>query len=57
MKRIFLKRSQTGTKLKELYMGATVNVWSRQLKVVEYADVFTRKQFETQRSQYPPVQI
>lgn len=51
MKRIFLKRSQTGTKLKDLYLGATVNVWSRQLKVVEYADVFTRKKFETQRSQ------
>ena len=40
-------------KLKDLYLGATVTVWSRQLKVVEYADVFTRKNFEVQRSQYP----
>ena len=34
---------------KDLYLGSILNVYSRQLKVVDYADVFTRKQFEVQR--------
>jgi nucleoside-diphosphate kinase len=31
-------------------VGSTLTIYSRQLKVVDYADVFTRQRFETQRS-------
>jgi len=30
---------------KDLYVGSTVTVYSRQLKLVDYGDVFTRKEF------------
>jgi nucleoside-diphosphate kinase len=31
--------------LKDLYVGSIVTVYSRQLKLVDYGDVFTRKEF------------
>jgi len=34
---------------KDLYLGSVLSVYSRQLKVVDYADVFTRKRFEVQK--------
>ncbi|OMJ91988.1 hypothetical protein SteCoe_5304 [Stentor coeruleus] len=50
-RRIFLKRCQyPGLSVSELFIGATVTIYSRQLKVIDYADVFTRQKFETQRS-------
>lgn len=30
-------------------MGAILNVYSRQLKIVDYADEYTRSKFDTQR--------
>ncbi|CAG9321915.1 NME7_3 [Blepharisma stoltei] len=49
-RRIFLKRCQYPTiALTDLFIGATVTIYARQLKVVEYADVFTRTHFESQR--------
>eukprot|EP01017_Pseudomicrothorax_dubius_P021420 TRINITY_DN2308_c0_g1_i2.p1 TRINITY_DN2308_c0_g1~~TRINITY_DN2308_c0_g1_i2.p1 ORF type:complete len:187 (-),score=44.58 TRINITY_DN2308_c0_g1_i2:700-1260(-) len=49
-KRIFLKRCEyPSIQLKDLYIGSVVTVYARQLKVVDYADVFTRRQFESQR--------
>ncbi len=36
--------------MKDLYLGGIVTIYSRQLKVVDYADVFTRKAFESQKS-------
>lgn len=35
--------------LNDLYLGSTITIFSRQLKVAEYADVFTRSKFEGQR--------
>lgn len=45
-KRIFLKRCQYAIQLKDIYIGATLNIYSRQLKVVDFADQFTRGKFE-----------
>jgi len=47
-KKLFLKRCDyPSITLKDLYIGAIVTVHARQLKVVDYADVFTRKNFES----------
>jgi len=45
-KRMFLKR-MAGTQLneRELFVGSTVTVYARQLKLVDYGDVFTRQHF------------
>jgi len=49
-KRIFLKRCEyPSVALKDLFLGAVVTVYSRQLKVIDYADVYTRQKFESQR--------
>lgn len=46
-KRIFLKRTAyKGVALEELNVGSIVTVYSRQLKVNEYADEYTRSAFE-----------
>jgi len=45
-KRIFLKRCEYGAlQLKDIFVGAVLNVYSRQLKVIDYADEFTRNKF------------
>lgn len=50
-KRPFLKRSEyPGVSLGDLYLNATVTIHSRQLKVIEYGDVYTRKAMEAQKS-------
>lgn len=50
-RRHFLKRSEyAGVKLSDLYIDAVVTVLARQLRVVEYADVYTRKAMESQKS-------
>jgi len=50
-KRSFLKRSEyAGVTLPDLYIGGVVTVLARQLRVVEYADVYTRKAMESQKS-------
>lgn len=49
-RRSFLKRSETQVRLEDIYLGATVTIHARQLKVVEYADVYTRKSFEAKKS-------
>eukprot|EP00826_Nyctotherus_ovalis_P050183 TRINITY_DN612_c0_g2_i12.p1 TRINITY_DN612_c0_g2~~TRINITY_DN612_c0_g2_i12.p1 ORF type:complete len:282 (-),score=71.56 TRINITY_DN612_c0_g2_i12:268-1113(-) len=36
--------------MSDLYIGSVVTVYSRQLKVVDYGDVYTRKHFEVARS-------
>jgi nucleoside-diphosphate kinase len=47
---MFLKRCQyPDLNVSDLFIGNTVTVFSRQLKIVEYADVFTRRAFENQR--------
>lgn len=49
-KRVFLKRCEyAGVSLEELYIGSIITVYSRQLKVVNYADMFTQKSFEKAR--------
>merc|ERR1719146_88093 len=48
---MFLKRSNFGhITAEDLYLGATLNVFSRQVKIVEYADVFTRNELEGNKS-------
>jgi len=49
-KKTFLKRCEyPSITLKDLFVGAIVTIFSRQLKIVDYADLFTRKKFEVQR--------
>merc|ERR1719261_2204272 len=48
---MFLKRSTFGhITAEDLYLGATLNVFSRQVKIAEYADVFTRNELEGNKS-------
>jgi len=50
-RRIFLKRMQVPTlALSDIFLGNTITVYARQLKVVEYADVFTRSRFESKKA-------
>ena len=35
-----------GVAIRELFLGSIVTIHSRQLKLVDYADVFTRNKFE-----------
>ena len=35
-----------GVTQEQLYIGSIINIHSRQLKLVEYGDTFTRQQFE-----------
>jgi nucleoside-diphosphate kinase len=50
-RRMFLKRSQFGhIQSEDLFLGAILNVYSRQVKIVEYADVFTRNDLEGTKS-------
>ena len=48
---MFLKRCpfQGVTSIEDFYIGAVVTVYSRQLKIIEYGDVATRKRFEVDR--------
>jgi len=46
-KRVFLKKTEMpDLTMQDLYLGSIISVFSRQLKIVEYADVFTKAQFE-----------
>merc|ERR550537_1497624 len=48
---MFLKRAAFGhIQSEDLYLGAILNVYSRQVKIVEYADVFTRNDLEGKKS-------
>jgi nucleoside-diphosphate kinase len=48
---MFLKRCEyQELNMNDFFLGATVTIFSRQLKIVDYGDVFTRKQFETKRA-------
>lgn len=48
---MFLKRCECpGVSMTDLFIGIIVTIFSRQLKVVDYGDVYTRKQFEIKRS-------
>lgn len=46
-KRVFLKRcAYNGVALDDLHVGSIVTIYARQLKVVEYADKYTKNAFE-----------
>merc|ERR1719213_749710 len=48
---MFLKRAAFGhIQSEDLYLCAILNVYSRQVKIVEYADVFTRNELEGKKS-------
>jgi len=47
---MFLKRTESpGITQQDLIIGAIITVFARQLKIVDYGDVFTRQRFENQR--------
>jgi nucleoside-diphosphate kinase len=49
-KKVFLKRMACpGVTIEELFIGSVITVFSRQLKLVEYGDLFTRQRFESKR--------
>eukprot|EP00959_Pyramimonas_sp_CCMP1952_P457554 9475132-Pyramimonas_sp.AAC.2 len=57
-RRSFLKRTHyPSVILKDLYVGSTVTVYSRQLKVVDYADPYTRGKLESTRERFMPKPI
>ncbi|XP_057301625.1 nucleoside diphosphate kinase 7-like [Hydractinia symbiolongicarpus] len=46
-RRLFLKRSRfEELSMKDLYIGAIINIHARQLKITDYADQFTRNKLE-----------
>jgi nucleoside-diphosphate kinase len=46
-KRMFMKRCPCpGVTRKELFLGSIITIYSRQLKLADYADVYTRNIFE-----------
>merc|ERR1719352_1641504 len=48
---MFLKRAAFGhIQSEDLYLGATLNLYSRQVKIVEYGDVFTRNELGGKKS-------
>ena len=48
--RLFLKRIPVeGVEERDLYLGNTIVVLSRQLKITDYADAFTRDQITSKR--------
>lgn len=48
-KRLFLRRSSSPVQLDEIYIGAVVNILSRQLKVIDFADEFTRSRLQSRK--------
>ncbi|KAL4497982.1 hypothetical protein ABPG72_014839 [Tetrahymena utriculariae] len=49
-RKLFLKKCDyPSIQLKDLYIGAIVNIFSRQHKIVDYADNYTRNNFDQQR--------
>jgi len=51
-KKVFLKRTKVdGVAINQLYVGASVNILARQMKIVEYGDEFTRRSLGTRREQ------
>ncbi len=38
-----------GVSVEDLFIGSVITVYSRQLKLVEYGDLFTRQKFESKR--------
>eukprot|EP00741_Cyanophora_paradoxa_P015084 tig00020848_g14555.t1 len=49
-RRTFLKRCEyPSVRASDLHLGSTITVYSRQLKIVEYGDEFTKKKLENRR--------
>lgn len=50
-RRSFLKRTPApGLSLADLFLGNTITLFARQLKIVDFADAFTKSKFESRRS-------
>ena len=55
-RRTFLKRcSYPSIKLEDLYVDATVTVYARQLKVVDFGDEFTKSRLAQAKSRFAPL--
>ena len=53
-RRQFLKRSKTELTLADLYIGSTIAIHSRQFKVVNYGDDYTRKALSSKKERLVP---
>jgi nucleoside-diphosphate kinase len=43
-----MKRMKTdGISMRELFLGSIITVFSRQLRLVDYGDIFTKNKFES----------
>ena len=52
-KRMFLKRAECPqVTLKDLYIGSVLTIYSRQIKLADYGDVYTKKKFESANEKY-----
>ena len=52
-RRTFLKKHEyPGVAVDNLFIGATLTVYSRQLKVIDFADKFTRESLSSRLSTY-----
>ena len=47
-RRTFLKKSKYDGKPELFFLGSIVTVYSRQLKIIEYGDDYTRSRFSSQ---------
>ena len=57
-KRIFMKRMAVGAiTTRELYLGSIITVHSRQLKIVDYGDTFTKDKFEAVAGTFAMVKL
>jgi len=51
--RLFLKRTKCdGLRLENLYVGATIDLFSRQITFIDYGDEFTRSRLAQQKERY-----
>jgi nucleoside-diphosphate kinase len=51
-RKTFLKKTKVELTLKQLFIGATVTVFSRLLKIIDYGDEFTRSQIAPQSERW-----
>lgn len=50
LKKVFLKRMACpGVSFDELYIGSVITIYSRQLMLAEYGDLFTRQKFDNKK--------
>ena len=55
---MFLKRNEIpNISITSLYVGAIITIFSRQFKITDYGDVFTKNKFDYQKGKYDYIYI